>query len=80
MTLLLSQHSDQHSDQPKNALFDEDILYSKIERLSPYERLNFLRSEFDLGRHPNSKGTVDFRSEKEILDSFDPQKVKNITQ
>lgn len=44
---------DQKDASTKAKPFDEEALLKKIEPLAPYERLNFLRSEFDLGRNPN---------------------------
>ena len=48
----------QKSDKSQVKTFDDEELaqlYKKIEPLAPYERLNFIRSEFDLGRNPNSQ-------------------------
>ena len=60
--------------------FDEEALLKKIEPLAPYERLNVLRSEFNLGRNPyQQKGQVNFHSEDEILNAFDPGKIIKIT-
>lgn len=49
--------------------------------MSAHEKLNFIRSEFNLGRNPgSSKNTVDFSKEDEILNAFDPGKIVRITE
>ena len=39
-------------EKPKPADFDENALFKFIEPMKPYERLNILRMEFNLGRNP----------------------------
>mgnify|MGYP000141233379 CR=1 FL=1 len=45
--------------------------------MAPYERLNFLRKEFDLGRNPQNQknANINFGHEDDILNNFDPGKI-----
>ena len=45
--------------------------------MAPYERLNFLRKEFDLGRNPQKQrnASINFQDEDDILNNFDPGKI-----
>ena len=52
--------------------------------MAPYEKLNLLRQEFDLGRNPDPNtpqiNKIDFTNEKEIINAFDPAKLENLTR
>lgn len=39
----------------KDKEFVEEEVLQKIDQMAPYERLNFLRKEFDLGRNPQKQ-------------------------
>ena len=73
---------EEEAAKPKGSKeFDEEELLKKIEQMAPYERLNFLRREFDLGRNPqkSKNAAINFDDEDEILNDFDPGKIVLIT-
>lgn len=59
-----------------------------MDKMTGFEKLNFLRKEFDLGKNPQIKyifpqvgksSPVDFQNEHDIMNNFDQDKVVKLS-